>query len=176
MRTREQKQSEVDALREKITSANSVVLADYRGLTVSDANDLRGRLRKAGDGGIEYRIAKNTLLKLAVAETDAAKLGPMLVGPTALALAYDEPASLARVLVDYAKENDKFEIKGGVVEGELVDLAFIRQLAALPSKDELRAKLMGTLLAPTQKLAGTLHALLGHLRGALEQRQRQLEA
>jgi large subunit ribosomal protein L10 len=79
------------------------------------------------------------------------------------------------VLVDFAKENEKFEIKGGVVEGEVVDLDTIRQLASLPGKQELRAMVAGTLQAPLRNLAGTLQALLGHLRGALEARQHQLE-
>jgi large subunit ribosomal protein L10 len=175
MRTREQKTEEVDSLRKKLGDANSVVLVDYRGLTVADANDLRGRLRVAGEGRIEYRVAKNTLLRLASEGTRAEGLREYLVGPTALALSYDEPSSLAKVLVDYAKENEKFEIKAGLVEGEFVDPAEIRKLASLPSVHELRGMLAGTVQAPLRNLAGTLHALLGNLRHALDQRREQLE-
>ncbi len=96
-------------------------------------------------------------------------------GPTGVALSYDEPSALAKVLVDYAEENEKFEIKGGVVEGEVVDLDAIKRFAALPSKHELRGMLAGTLQAPMRNLAGTLHSLLGNLRNALEARQRQLD-
>ena len=83
---------------------------------------------------------------------------------------------LAKTLVDYAKENEKFEIKGGLVDGEVVDVDAIRALAALPSKDELRAQLMATIRSPMQTLSSTVYALLGNLRNALEQRQNQIEA
>ena len=175
MRTKEQKAGEVEMLRERIERANTIVLADYRGLSVADANALRAKLRSAGDR-IESRISKNTLLRRAVEGTVAEPLREYLVGPTAVAFAFEEPAGLARALVDYAKENESFEIKGAWVEGELIDLEGVRAIAALPSVDELRAQLMATMLAPMQNLAGTLHALLGHVRNALEQRQQQLES
>ena len=175
MRTREQKENEVASLQKKLTSASSVMLVDYRGLTVADANDLRARLRQLGDGSVDYCVAKNTLIRRAANAAGAESLGPYLNGPTALAFAYEEPSALAKALVDYAKENEKLEIKGGLVEGEVVDLAEIRKLAQLPSRDELRAMFLRTLRAPTQKLAGTLNALLGHVRNALEERMKQLE-
>jgi large subunit ribosomal protein L10 len=174
MRTREYKESQVEVLRERASRANAIVVADYRGLSVADSTELRARLRKEGGGAIDYRVAKNTLVRRAVSGTSAQVLEPFLSGPTALAFAFDEPTALAKVLVGYAKQNEKFEIKGGLVEGELVDLAAIRALAQLPGKDELRAKLMAALLAPMSNLAGTLHALLGNLRNALEQRMTQL--
>jgi large subunit ribosomal protein L10 len=170
------KEAEVTALRERVSRANALILADYRGLTVSDANDLRGRLRALGEGNIEYRVAKNTLLRIALSGTDLQGIEPLLAGPTAVALAFEEPSVLAKALVDYAKENEKFEIKGGFIDGEVVDLAEVRALAALPGKDELRAQLMAAILAPMQNLASTLYALLGNVRNALEQRQNQLES
>jgi large subunit ribosomal protein L10 len=176
MRTREEKDAEIAELKDRLSRANALILADYRGLSVADANDLRGRLRAAGDSGIEYRVTKNTLLRIAVAGTPAQGIEPLLQGPNALALAYEESAELAKTLVDYAKENENFEIKGGLIEGEVVDLAKIRALAALPGTDELRAMLMSTLLAPMQNLSSTLYALLGNVRNALEQRQKQLES
>jgi large subunit ribosomal protein L10 len=114
-------------------------------------------------------------MRLAVQGTPSEGVGPYLTGPTAVALAYDEPFALAKALVEYAKQNEKFEIKGGVVEGEVVDLATIRALAALPSRDELRSMLMAALQAPMQNLAGTLQSLLGNLRNSLDQRLKQLE-
>ncbi len=176
MRTREQKETEVASLQKKLSTASTVMVVDYRGLTVADANDLRARLRKLGDGSVEYCVAKNTLVRRAASAAGTDSLGPYLTGPTALAFGSDEPSSLAKALVDYAKENEKLEIKGGLVEGEVVDLAEIRKLAQLPSRDELRAMFLSTLQAPTRKLAGTLYALLGHLRNALEERMKQLEA
>jgi large subunit ribosomal protein L10 len=175
MRTREQKTEEVKLLRKKLGDASSVVLVDYRGLTVADANDLRGRLRGVGDGNIEYRVSKNTLVRLASEGTELETLRDLLVGPTALAFSYDEPSTLAKALVEYAKANENFEIKGGLVEGQVVDLASIRKLAELPSKDELRGMLAGMVQAPLRNLAGTIYALLGNLRNAVEQRQKQLE-
>ena len=176
MQTRNEKEQEVAALREKLERANSVLIVDYRGLTVAEANDLRSRIREQGEGHVEYRVAKNTLLRRAIDGTDAAAIDPYLKGPTAVALAYDEPSAVAKVLVDFAKQNEKLEIKGGMVEGEVLDLSGIRTLAELPSREELRGMLAGTIQAPLRNLAGTLHALLGHVRNALEQRQTQLEA
>jgi large subunit ribosomal protein L10 len=176
MRTRQQKEAEVANLKDVLGRASALLLVDYRGLTVANANDLRGRLRQVGEGVVEYRVAKNNLVKRAIEGTDAASLDELLVGPTALAIAFEENSAVAKALVEYAKENELLEIKGGVIDGERVDVAAIRALAALPTKDELRGMLAGTLQAPLRNLAGTLHALLGHMRNALEQRQSQLEA
>ena len=174
MLTREQKQQQVDRMAETLGRANTLLAVDYLGLTVQDANDLRRRLREA-DSGSEYRVSKNTLLRRAVQGTQAEGLLEFLNGPTALAVSFDEPSVVAKALVDYAKHNEAFEIKGGVVEGEVVDLAAIQRLAALPSKHELLGMLAGTIQAPMRNLAGTLNALLGNLRNALEQRQNQLD-
>ncbi len=176
MLTRREKEEQVESLKGALEGANTLVVLDYRGLTVTDASDLRGKLREAGDGSIYYRVAKNTLLRRAIDGTPNSGIESFLTGPTAIAVAYDEPSALAKALVDFAKDNEKLEIKGALVEGEVLDLDAIRALAALPSKDELRGMLAGTLQAPLRNLAGTLHALLGHLRNALEQRQSQLEA
>lgn len=176
MLTRAQKEAEVADLHERLDRASSVVAVDYRGLTVQELQDLRGKLRESGEGQIEYRVAKNTLLKIAARETDVAGLDRFLTGPTAVAISFEDASAAAKVLVDFAKDNEKLEIKGGVVEGEVIDLAGVQALARLPGKQELRGMLAGTLQAPLRNLAGTLHALLGHLRGALEQRQGQLEA
>lgn len=176
MLTRKDKERQVDELRKALEGVNALIAVDYRGLSVKESNDLRGRLRSAGEGSIRYRVAKNNLVRRAIDGTEVAGFERYLVGPTALAIAYDEPAALAKTLVDYAKQNEKFEIRGGIVEGDLVELEQIRALAALPGKDELRAMLAGTLQAPLRNLAGTLMALLGHTRNALEQRAAQLEA
>lgn len=178
MLTRSQKQEQVDLLKDRVARANSMLALDYRGLSVDETNDLRARLREAAGGRerVEYRVAKNTLLRRATSGTPLEPLGAYLTGPTAVAIAFEEPSAVAKALVDFAKGNEKLEIKGGVVEGEVVDLDQIRALAALPSKFELQGMLAGTIQAPMRNLAGTLHALLGHVRNALEQRQEQLEA
>jgi large subunit ribosomal protein L10 len=176
MLTRQQKSEQVEALRAKVANANSLVAVDFRGMTVDDANALRAKLREAGGNQIEYRVAKNTLLKIATRGTPHEPLARHLEGPTAVAIAFEEPSAMAKVLVAFAKDNQKFKIKGGVVEGELVDPAGVASLALLPSKLELRGMLAGTLQSPLRNLAGTLQSLLGHLRNALEQRQQKLES
>ncbi len=176
MLTRQQKSEQVEALRAKVANANSLVAVDFRGMTVDDANTLRAKLREAGGKQIEYRVAKNTLLKIATRGTPHEPLAKHLEGPTAVAIAFEEPSAMAKVLVAFAKDNQKFKIKGGVVEGELIDPAGVASLALLPSKLELRGMLAGTLQSPLRNLAGTLQSLLGHLRNALEQRQQKLES
>jgi large subunit ribosomal protein L10 len=176
MLTREQKQQEIDRLHEKVARANALLAVDYRGLTVAQTNELRGKLRAGGPGAFEYRVAKNTLLKRALRGTPLEPFGDLCVGPTALGIAYEEPSALAKILVEYAKQNEKLRIRGGVVDGALVDLKGVEALSRLPGKHELRGMLAGTLQAPLRNLAGTMYALLGHLRNALEQRQAKLEA
>jgi large subunit ribosomal protein L10 len=176
MLTRQQKSEQVEALRAKVANANSLVAVDFRGMTVDDSNALRAKLREAGGKQIEYRVAKNTLLKIATRGTPHEPLAKHLEGPTAVAIAFEEPSAMAKVLVAFAKDNQKFRIKGGVIEGELVDPAGVASLALLPSKLELRGMLAGTLQSPLRNLAGTLQSLLGHLRNALEQRQQKLES
>ena len=174
MLTKQQKAAEVDSLKETFAKAQALLAFDYRGLTVGESNDLRAKLRE-GDGEMHYRIAKNTLIKIAARDTAAEPLSQYCSGPTALGVTFDEPAVLAKVLVDYAKDNAKIALRGGVVDGEAIDAAGIEALSKLPTKFELRGMLAGTLQAPMRNLAGTLYALLGHVRNALEQRQGQLE-
>ena len=176
MLTRAQKEEQLAFLKERVERANSMLAVDYRGLTVAQLTELRRKLREVGEGQIDYRVTKNTLLRRAIAGTGFEGLGRFLEGPTAVAFAFEDASSAARVLVDYAKDNEKLGIKGGVVEGDVVDLAGIQSLAKLPGKFELRGMLAGTLQAPLRNVAGTLYALLGHVRNALEQRQQKLEA
>ena len=176
MLTRQQKEEQVEALRSKLVRASSLVALDYRGITVSEANALRQKLRQAGGKNIEYRVAKNTLLKIAARGTALEPIEQHLEGPTAVAIAYDEPSAMAKVLIAFAKENEKLKIKGGVVDGEAADVAALSLIATLPGKQELRGMLAGTLQSPLRNLAGTLQSILGHLRHALEQRQQKLEA
>lgn len=175
MLTRVQKEEQIQQMAETVGRANTLLAIDYLGLSVQQANELREQFRKA-DSQIEYRVAKNTLLRRAVQGTPAEGLLEFLTGPTALAISFDEPSALAKALVDYAKDHEVLEIKGGIVDGDVVDVRAIERLAALPSKHELRGMLAGTIQAPMRNLAGTLHALLGHLRNALEARQQQLDA
>ena len=175
MLNREQKSNQVENLKAAAENANALLVVDYRGMTVPDANAIRAKLREA-DGEYSYQVAKNTLAKRAFEGTQFAVGEELLSGPTAIAFCYDEVSVLAKALVDYSKDNEKFEIKGGVVDGEIVDIKTIQALAAVPTKHELRGMLAGTLQAPLRNLAGTMYSLLGHLRNALEQRQTQLDS
>ena len=121
MLTREQKRDAVTELSEKFSRATSVFVADYRGLSVEEIRELRGTLRSASEVDFEYRVAKNSLLSLAVDGHEAEVLKEYFVGPTAIAFSYGDPIGLAKILVKYSKDHDVFEIKGGVFEGKALD-------------------------------------------------------
>ena len=175
MLTRTQKEGEVAELQQRFRRAKSVFVAEYRGLSVAAVDALRAKLRAEGKGDFEYRVAKNTLIKLAAAGSAGEALAPHLAGPTGLAFSYGDPARLAKVLVDYAKEHEVFKLRGGVVEGAALGRAEIATLATLPSLDELRAKLLGLIQAPATKVAGVLAAPAGQLARLVAARQRKLE-
>jgi len=149
----EDKQQIVSEVNQAATSALSAVLADYRGVTVEDMTALR---KNARENKVYLRVVRNTLLKRAVADTDFECIQEVLVGPTILALSQEDPGAAARVLKDFAKENEEFEIKALSVGGELMDANQIDVLAKLPTMDQARSILMSVMLAPVTKLARTL--------------------
>ncbi len=156
MLTRAQKEEQVAELKEKFARAKCVYLADYRGIDVQSANELRTRIHKEGAGDFEYRVTKNSVLRFASADSDMAAMSEHLQGPTAVALSYGDPVGLAKILSDFAEDHEVFEIKGGVLEGEAVGPGEIAKLATLPSLDALRGKLVGLLQAPATKLVRLL--------------------
>jgi large subunit ribosomal protein L10 len=174
--TRQQKENEVTALRDRFARATSVIVVDYRGVDVQSVNALRGKLRSVEDESFEYRVTKNTLLKRAVASTDAQPLEASFEGPTAVAFAYGDPARLAKILVDYAKTEKAFELKAGFLDGRAIGTSEIETLATLPSLDELRGRLVGLLLAPATKLAQIVQAPGAQLARLVEARRKDLEA
>ena len=174
MLTRAQKEQAVETLREKMGRATSAVVADYRGLTVDQVNGLRSKLRQAEDD-YEYRVVKNTLLRRASDGGPMADLQTHFEGPTAIAFSYGDPVGLAKVLVDYAKEHEAFELKGGFLDGKPIDSEELATLATLPSLDELRGKLVGLLQAPAQKIAAVLAAPGTQLARVVDARRAQLE-
>lgn len=149
----------VSELSTKFKEAKAMVLADYRGLTVEQDTELRSALRKAG---VEYKVVKNTMTKFAADQNGLEGLDPFLNGPTALALSTTDPVAPAKVLSDYAKKYDKLELKVGVVEGKVIDLAGIKALAELPPKEVLIAKVLGGFNAP---ISGFVNVLNGNIRG-----------
>lgn len=149
----DQKKQVVEDVSAVVGNAQATVIAEYRGLTVEQMKTLR---REAYDNNVYVRVIKNTLLRRAVQETDHACLDEHLVGPLAFA-ASEDPVAVAKVLNKYAKEYDALKIKGGSMNGSLLNEGEIKALAQLPSRDELLAKLMGTMQAPVAKFVQTLN-------------------
>ena len=146
----ELKQPIVDEIKAKVEGAATVVLVDYRGLTVEQDTKLRKGLREAG---CEYKVYKNTLMKRAFEGTDFAQLDDLLDGPSAIAISKEDATAPIRVLNNVAKEAEALEIKSGVVDGEYYDAAGVKVLATIPSKDELISKLLGSLQSPITNFA-----------------------
>lgn len=153
MLTRQQKEEQVAELKDKFERATSVFVADYKGLGVAQMETLRGDLRKAEASESEFRVAKNSVLRLASNGGPAEGLQEHFSGTTSIAMSFGDPVALAKTLVDYAKDNEAFELRSALVDGEVLDDAGIKHLSTLPSLDELRGKLVGLLQAPAGKLA-----------------------
>ncbi len=153
---RNNKEQVVAELAERLGTAKAAFLADYRGLNVDKVNKLRSDLRNAG---VEYRVVKNTLLRLAAKGTGAECLKEHLQGPTAIAIAQDDPVAPAKVLTEFAKANDKFELKVGALDGKLLSIEEIKALSELPSREVLLAKVLGSLNAPATNFVGVLAAI-----------------
>lgn len=153
----EQKKEAVAVLIEKLKTAQAGVLVDYRGLTVSEDTELRSKLREAG---VEYKVVKNTLTRFAAKEVGFEELDEVLNGPTSLAISFEDPVAPAKVISDFAKQNENLTIKAGFLDGKVISLDEIKTLASTPSRDTLIAKIMGSLNAPVSNLVRTLQALV----------------
>ncbi|MEW4449767.1 50S ribosomal protein L10 [Qipengyuania sp. JC766] len=151
---RSQKTDAVAQLNAVFNEVGVVVITRNLGLTVAESTDLRGKMREAG---ASYKVAKNRLAKLALKDTPYEGIEGMLSGPTALGYSED-PVAAAKAAVDFAKSNDRLEIVGGSMGGQVLDEAGIRSLASMPSLDELRAKLVGLMNAPATKVAQVVNA------------------
>jgi large subunit ribosomal protein L10 len=148
------KAEHVSELKGVFTTASSVVVAHYAGLTVGQMLVLR---RQAKQAGTTVKVAKNRLAKIALEGTDVASIGPLLKGPTLIAYSGD-PVAASKVAVDFAKGHEKFVILGGAMGKTALDLNGVKALAALPSLDELRAKIVGLIQAPATKIAQVVNA------------------
>lgn len=149
------KEASVAELKEKLSKVASLVVADYRGLTVPAVTALRNEFRKVQ---CEYRVYKNTLVKRALAGTPMEPLGKFFEGTTAVIFSYESPSAAAKVATKYAKEQEKFKVRGAYFDGTVLDAKGVDGLATMPGKDELRAKLLATFMAPAQNLVATLAA------------------
>ena len=165
------KTSVVEGVKEKMQAAQSMVLIDYRGLTVAEVTDLRNRCRKEG---VEYAVIKNTMIRKAAEELGIEGLEPMLHGPTAVAFGMTDAVAPAKVLVNFIKDVKKTEIKCGVMEGKVLDVKGVEALAELPPKEVLIAKMMGSLNAPITNFVGVLSATLRSLVYAIEAVRKQM--
>jgi large subunit ribosomal protein L10 len=153
---RPEKVAVVDEVRRRFDAADAAVLTEYRGLKVKDLAGLRRSLRSSGG---EYKIYKNTLVRLAARESGLEDLEPLLVGPTAIAFVDGDAAAVAKALRDYARTNPLLVLKGGVLGGKVLTAQETAALAELPSREVLLARFAGLLAAPMQQLAGLLQAL-----------------
>ena len=170
---RDEKAQQIAELKEKLQKSAAIVLADYRGLTVPAVTALREEFRKQQ---CEYKIYKNTLVKLAIKGTPMEKMGKYLEGPTALIYSWDSPSAAAKIAREFAKGNEKFKVKGGYLEGNVLDEKGVSASADMPGKDELRATLLATLVAPATNLVRTLNAGAQNFAFVVDARKRQLEA
>ena len=146
---RAQKNEQVSALAKTLSETAVVVVTRNHGLTVAQVTDLRIKMRQAG---ASFKVTKNRLARIALEGTPYQPIGELLTGPTGFATSTD-PVAAAKVAVDFAKTNDKFEIVGGAMGDTLLDVNGIKALATLPSLDELRAKIVGLIQAPATKIA-----------------------
>ena len=145
----------IEDLKGRLDGVKTVMLTEYRGLTVQQLSELRKQLRAVR---AEYKVVKNRLAKLAGADLGVESLRPYLKGPTALVIAKDDPVAVAKTLTTFARTNQALAIKAGVVDGKLLELDGIKALSELPSKEALRAQIVGMIQGPLTRLVGLLVA------------------
>ncbi|CAI8845981.1 MULTISPECIES: 50S ribosomal protein L10 [Bacillus] len=146
----ETKQQVVTEIADKLRESKSTIVVDYRGLTVSEATELRKNLREAG---VEFKVYKNSLTRRAAESVEMAELNEFLTGPNAIAFSNEDVIAPAKVLNDFAKDHEALEIKAGVIEGKLVSLDEVKAIATLPSREGLLSMLLSVLQAPMRGLA-----------------------
>lgn len=164
MATKAFKSEKIDAIKAKIEKAQVAVITEYQGLTVEDITKLRREIQKTGG---DYMVTKNTLAKIAVKGTEYEALAEKMTGPIALAFGFEDPVSPAKAVVKFIKEYKKGAIVGAVLEGKLMTEAETRALADLPSKEELFAKMLGSINSPASGIVGSINAVMSQLTRAM---------
>ncbi len=154
----DEKAAKVAEIKGKLTSATGVILVDYRGLSVKDMQEFRASVREAGG---EVKVYKNTLTEIALRELAMPTMDEYLVGPTGFVFGDTEAVAPAKAIVDFAKTHPSLEIKGGFMQNAVVDMAAVKAIAALPTREELLAKFMGTLLNPIRGFMSMANAPVG---------------
>lgn len=155
-----EKKAVVKALKEKLSQTKGAVLTNYRGLTVAQDTQLRRRLR---EGGVEYKVVKNTMMRFAADELGLNDLDAVLEGPTAIAISYDDPVAPAKIISDFVKEQklQALEVKAGLVEGKVIDANGVKALASLPPREVLVAQVLAGMQSP---IVGFVNVLQGSIR------------
>lgn len=156
---RNQKQEFVTSLKNELENANTVIVSHYIGLTVDEITGLRKKTRELG---AVFKVTKNSLTKLALADTKYSQIADLFSGPTAITYSED-PVAAAKAVVEFAKDNEKLKILGGAIDDKRAELSEIQTLAKLPSLDELRAKIVGMLNTPATRIAGVVQAPAGQI-------------
>lgn len=172
-RNKESKKQIVSEVKEDLSKASCVIVTDYRGLNVEQITQLRRALHAEK---VKFMVVKNTLATIAAREAGVEDLKTYLEGPTAIAFGYDDPTVPARVMIKFAKEFDKLELKGGMMQGRLMDLKQIKALADLPSREVLLGQVAGAFAAPMTGFAGALQGVLRKFVYALNAVREQKEA
>jgi large subunit ribosomal protein L10 len=166
----QEKEALVSDLKQKFEASKTVVLADYRGLNVAEVTELRKKMREAG---IDYKVIKNTMTSRAAKAADIEGLDQYLAGPIALAFSSNDYAAPAKILAEFAKTHKNLELKAGVLDGKVIDLESVKNLAELPSREVLLGKVAGLLQAPVRGLVTVLAGPLRGLACAVEAVRRQ---
>jgi large subunit ribosomal protein L10 len=170
---KQRKEEIVSSLTEELGGVTAMIIADPTGLTVAEMKDLRNRLRPSG---AVFRVAKNTLARIAASEAGREELVALLVGPTAITLVPGDPAAAAKTLSDFGRTSRKLELRGAYLDGEAFGADSVRQLATLPSREQLLTNLVTGLVSPISGLANVLAQLPRGLVVALDQVRQQKEA
>jgi len=156
----------VETLKEKFAAAEGFVLADYTGLTVGEANELRARCKQAG---IEYKVIKNTLARIAAREANMEDINQYIDGPTAVALSAEDSIAPAKVLAEFMKETQKLAFRGGYLDGQVFSADEIKEISRLPSRQGLIAQIVGVLNAPMGSIVWNLEGTLRNLVSVVDQ-------
>lgn len=151
------KKQVVDDIKDKLEKSQGAVLTDYRGLNVAEVTELRTKLREAG---IEFKVLKNTLTRIAAHQIGLEDLDPYLEGPTAIAFGVDDPVAPAKILSDFAKTHKALDIKAGILENKVIDFEGVKALADLPPREVLLARVLGGMQGPMYGFAGSLQGVL----------------
>ena len=169
---RQNRTDEIERIRGLFNEVEGGVLTDFRGLKVKEITDLRRRFIAKG---IDYQVVKNTLTRIAVEETNYKDLHSVLRGPTGIAFCKENPMAAAQVIVEFSKDHDKLEVKGGFMEGTVLSIADVVEISKISSKDDLKSQLLSVVNGPSQKFLGTINAVPQKFLGVLKAQAEKLE-